>query len=41
MTLSRVILEGEVQECFQIVGTKSGRLYLHLKWSSQTVARNS
>ncbi|KAH7574106.1 hypothetical protein JRO89_XS03G0252700 [Xanthoceras sorbifolium] len=41
MTLSRVILEGEIQDCFPVVGTKSGRLYLNLKWTAQAVFRNS
>ncbi|KAK3211879.1 hypothetical protein Dsin_016585 [Dipteronia sinensis] len=40
MTLSRVILEGEIQDCFPVVGTKSGKLYLNLKWTAQTVFRN-
>ncbi|XVE97397.1 hypothetical protein REPUB_Repub03eG0015800 [Reevesia pubescens] len=41
MTLTRVLIEGEVQDSFQIDGTKSGKLFLHLKWSPQLVFRDA
>ncbi|XP_021275622.1 synaptotagmin-4 [Herrania umbratica] len=39
MTLTRVLLEGEVQDGFQLDGAKSGKLFLHLKWNPQLVFR--
>ncbi|XWS72697.1 hypothetical protein CRYUN_Cryun02cG0063000 [Craigia yunnanensis] len=41
MTLTRVLLEGEVQDNFQLDGVKSGKLFLHLKWSPQLVFRDA
>lgn len=41
MTLTRVLLEGEVQESFQLDGAKSGKLLLHLKWVPQLVFRDA
>ncbi|XVF48336.1 hypothetical protein PTKIN_Ptkin03bG0181900 [Pterospermum kingtungense] len=41
MTLTRVLLEGEVQDSFHLDGTKSGKLFLHLKWSPQLVFREA
>ncbi|XP_022730514.1 synaptotagmin-4 isoform X1 [Durio zibethinus] len=41
MTLTRVLLEGEVQECFQLDGAKSGKIFIHLKWSPQLVFRDA
>ncbi|KAL4571441.1 hypothetical protein LXL04_018200 [Taraxacum kok-saghyz] len=32
MTLTRVILEGEYEDSFQVIGAKSGKLNLNLKW---------
>ncbi|XP_052209625.1 synaptotagmin-4-like isoform X1 [Diospyros lotus] len=40
MTLTRVILEGEFTEAFNIHGTKSGILNLHLKWAAQPIFRD-
>ncbi|KAG6662543.1 synaptotagmin-5-like isoform X1 [Carya illinoinensis] len=41
LTLTRVILEGEYRECFQLDEAKSGKLNLHLKWMPQPVYRDS
>lgn len=41
MTLTRVLLEGEVQDSFQLDGAKSGKLLLHLKWVPQLVFRGA
>ncbi|XVE53594.1 hypothetical protein DITRI_Ditri03aG0014800 [Diplodiscus trichospermus] len=41
MTLTRVLLEGEVQDSFELDGAKSGKLFLHLKWSPQLVCRDT
>ncbi|XP_044464818.1 synaptotagmin-5-like [Mangifera indica] len=41
MTLTRVILEGEIQDSFPIDGTKEGKLSLNLKWTPQLVFRDS
>nr|KAJ0196928.1 hypothetical protein LSAT_V11C700360470 [Lactuca sativa] len=41
LTLTRVILEGEYKECFQLDGAKSGRLHLNLKWMAQPLYRDS
>ena len=41
VTLTRVILEGEYKESFQVDGTKSGKLTLNLKWLAQPLYRNS
>ncbi|OMO90767.1 C2 calcium-dependent membrane targeting [Corchorus olitorius] len=41
MTLTRVLLEGEIQDGFQLDGAKSGKLFLHLKWSPQLVFRDA
>ncbi|KAI5584029.1 hypothetical protein POPTR_006G063900v4 [Populus trichocarpa] len=41
LTLTRVILEGEYKDCFQLDEAKSGRLNLHLKWSPQHIYRDS
>ncbi|KAF7817266.1 synaptotagmin-4 isoform X1 [Senna tora] len=35
MTLTRVILEGEVEESYPLDGAKSGKLHLHLRWVPQ------
>ncbi|KAI3691034.1 hypothetical protein L2E82_49248 [Cichorium intybus] len=37
MTLTRVILEGEYTETFDLEGSKAGKLTLHLKWTPQTI----
>ncbi|KAK6162081.1 hypothetical protein DH2020_001922 [Rehmannia glutinosa] len=39
MTLTRAILEGEFTDTFNIEGAKSGKLTLHLKWTSQTIIK--
>ncbi|GFZ03383.1 hypothetical protein Acr_16g0000070 [Actinidia rufa] len=41
LTLTRVILEGEYKDSFQLDGAKSGKLNLHLKWSPQPIYRDS
>ncbi|XP_016673933.2 synaptotagmin-4 [Gossypium hirsutum] len=41
MTLTRVLLEGEIQDSFQLDGAKSGKLLLHLKWVPQLVFRGA
>ncbi|XP_011020212.1 PREDICTED: synaptotagmin-5-like [Populus euphratica] len=41
LTLTRVLLEGEYKDCFQLDEAKSGRLNLHLKWSPQHIYRDS
>ncbi|XP_012076512.1 synaptotagmin-4 [Jatropha curcas] len=40
MTLTRVILEGEFQDSFPLEGAKSGKLFLHLKWTPQLKFRD-
>ncbi|KAG5242781.1 synaptotagmin [Salix suchowensis] len=41
LTLTRVILEGEYKDRFQLDEAKSGGLNLHLKWSPQHIYRDS
>ncbi|CAK9326549.1 unnamed protein product [Citrullus colocynthis] len=41
LTLTRVILEGEYKESFELDGAKSGRLNLHLKWMPQPIYRDN
>ncbi|KAK7264869.1 hypothetical protein RJT34_32482 [Clitoria ternatea] len=41
LTLTRVILEGEYKERFELDGAKSGFLNLHLKWMPQPIYRDS
>ncbi|XP_023545860.1 synaptotagmin-5-like isoform X2 [Cucurbita pepo subsp. pepo] len=41
LTLTRVILEGEYKESFELDGAKSGRLNLHLKWMPQPIYRDT
>lgn len=41
LTLTRVILEGEYKDCFELDGTKSGKLNLHLKWMPQPIYRDT
>ncbi|XP_071696771.1 synaptotagmin-5-like isoform X2 [Rutidosis leptorrhynchoides] len=41
LTLTRVILEGEYKDSFQVDEAKSGKLTLNLKWSGQPIYRNS
>ncbi|KAF8009049.1 hypothetical protein BT93_J0131 [Corymbia citriodora subsp. variegata] len=40
MTLTRVILEGEVRDTFPLDGAKSGKVNLHLKWTARPVFRD-
>lgn len=40
MTLTRVILEGEVTDSFPLDGAESGRLKLYLKWTPQPIMRD-
>ncbi|KAK4604515.1 hypothetical protein RGQ29_012843 [Quercus rubra] len=41
LTLTRVILEGEYKDCFQLDEAKSGKLNLHLKWMPQPIYRDT
>ncbi|RDY02218.1 Synaptotagmin-5, partial [Mucuna pruriens] len=41
LTLTRVILEGEYKERFELDGAKSGSLNLHLKWMPQPIFRDT
>ncbi|KAK7347112.1 hypothetical protein VNO80_21639 [Phaseolus coccineus] len=41
LTLTRVILEGEYTERFELDGGKSGYLNLHLKWMPQPIFRDA
>ncbi|KAL6974091.1 Synaptotagmin-5 [Sarracenia purpurea var. burkii] len=41
LTLTRVILEGQYEDSFQLDGTKSGKLNLRLKWSPRPIYRDS
>uniref|UniRef100_A0A6N2KI89 C2 domain-containing protein n=1 Tax=Salix viminalis TaxID=40686 RepID=A0A6N2KI89_SALVM len=41
LTLTRVILEGEYKDRFQLDEAKSGGINLHLKWSPQHIYRDS
>ncbi|XP_022137630.1 synaptotagmin-4-like [Momordica charantia] len=41
MTLTRAILEGEVQDSYPLEGAKSGRIFLHLKWAAQPIFRDT
>lgn len=41
MTLTRVILEGEVRDSFPLEGAKSGKLNVYLKWAAQPIFRDN
>lgn len=41
LTLTRVLLEGEYKDSFQVENAKSGKLELNLKWSAQPINRKS
>ncbi|CAH9083971.1 unnamed protein product [Cuscuta epithymum] len=41
LTLTRVIMEGEYKESYDLDGTKSGKLNLHLKWTPQPIYRDT
>ncbi|WOK95080.1 synaptotagmin-5-like [Canna indica] len=41
MTLTRVMLEGEVRDSFPLEGTTNGSLNLYLKWAAQPIYRDS
>ncbi|KAJ8470593.1 hypothetical protein OPV22_024936 [Ensete ventricosum] len=41
MTLTRVILEGEVRDSFPLEGAKSGKINLYLKWAAQPIFRDT
>ncbi|XP_004242744.1 synaptotagmin-5 [Solanum lycopersicum] len=41
LTLTRVLMEGEYKETFELDGAKSGKLNLHLKWAPQPIYRDS
>ncbi|KAI3513819.1 hypothetical protein L1887_12002 [Cichorium endivia] len=41
LTLTRVILEGEYKDSFEVEGAKSGKLSLNLKWLAQPIYRKS
>ncbi|XP_019153553.1 PREDICTED: synaptotagmin-5-like [Ipomoea nil] len=41
ITLTRVILEGEYKETYDLDGAKSGKLNLNLKWTAQPIYRDT
>jgi hypothetical protein len=41
LTLTKVLLEEDYQESFNLEGAKSGKVNLHLKWSPQPIMRDS
>ncbi|RLM74308.1 synaptotagmin-5-like [Panicum miliaceum] len=41
LTLTKVMLEEEYKESFNLEGAKSGKLNLHLKWSPQPIMRDT
>ncbi|KAI5355134.1 hypothetical protein L3X38_008029 [Prunus dulcis] len=41
MTLTRVLMEGEYQDCYALDIAKSGRIYLNLKWVAQHKVRDT
>ncbi|XP_062078166.1 synaptotagmin-5-like [Humulus lupulus] len=41
LTLTRVLLEGEYSDSFQLDESKSGKLNMHLKWMPQPIMRDS
>jgi hypothetical protein len=41
LTLTKVMLEEEYEESFNLEGAKSGKLNLHLKWSPQPIMRDT
>ncbi|XP_031250532.1 synaptotagmin-5 [Pistacia vera] len=41
LTLTRVILEGEFKDSFELDRAKSGKINLHLKWMPQPIYRDS
>ncbi|KAL5783435.1 hypothetical protein ACOSP7_008464 [Xanthoceras sorbifolium] len=41
LTLTRVILEGEYKDSFDLDGTPSGKIHLHLKWMPQPIYREN
>ncbi|XP_065849663.1 synaptotagmin-5-like [Euphorbia lathyris] len=41
LTLTKVIVEGEYKDKFEVEGAKSGSLYLSLKWIPQPIYRDS
>ncbi|XP_016496276.1 synaptotagmin-5 [Nicotiana tabacum] len=41
LTLTKVLMEGEYKESFELDGAKSGKLNLHLKWAPQPIYRDS
>ncbi|CAL8996991.1 unnamed protein product [Prunus brigantina] len=41
MTLTRVLMEGEYQDCYALDIAKSGRIYLSLKWVAQHKVRDT
>ncbi|PHT53030.1 Synaptotagmin-4 [Capsicum baccatum] len=41
LTLTRVLMEGEYKETFELDEAKSGKLNLHLKWVPQPIYRDS
>lgn len=41
LTLTRVIMEGEYKESYELDGAKSGKLNLHLKWKPQPIYRDT
>ncbi|KAM7275165.1 hypothetical protein ACFE04_017031 [Oxalis oulophora] len=40
MTLTRVLIEGEFQDSYNLEGAKSGKIFIHLKWTPKLVFRD-
>ncbi|XP_060210079.1 synaptotagmin-5-like isoform X1 [Lycium barbarum] len=41
LTLTRVLMEGEYKDTYELSESKSGKLNLHLKWNAQSLYRDS
>ncbi|KAL1532662.1 Synaptotagmin-5 [Salvia divinorum] len=39
MTLTRAILDGELTDDFHLDGTESGKVKLHIKWTSRSIVK--
>ncbi|CAN4094604.1 unnamed protein product [Withania somnifera] len=40
LTLTRVLMEGEYKDTYELAEAKSGKLNLHLKWNPQPIYRD-
>jgi hypothetical protein len=41
LTLTKVLIEEDYSDSFPLEGAKTGKLNLHLKWSPQSIFRDS